>query len=340
VRVDIPPRDSLAPPDEHAKGSRSGKTTPNVDEEEEEPTVPVTLNGPQPLVLEAQALLNQIISSKTSKTTQRVRDIPSHVLPFVAAHRTNFVASVDGADVALAINTPEREITVTGDREAVFRVVESIRATVEGFKSSLTSVKIGIPRRQHRLLVGKAVDEILAESNCSVVVPKPDDPTDEVTIWGQAAHVTTGLSAVIEKANSQYINVVSLPGPVGSDKQMLTYLARIGYVKTLSTTHPGVIIHMPNAATVGHALAVHIDVIGEKAAVESVIRQLSDLVGKLTGGTREVEVEWLIHRFVIGKNAKRCVYSNACDKPVLKFYISPKVETTARKSQRASIFPS
>ena len=34
-------------------------------------------------------------------------------------------------------------------------------------------------------------------------------------------------------------------------------------------------------------------------------KQISELIGKLYGGTREVTVDWLIHRFITGKNAKK-----------------------------------
>ena len=65
--------------------SNSGKATPFLDDEEQKPTVPITLVGPQPLAYEAQTLLNQIISSRISTATARVRDIPANILPFISA---------------------------------------------------------------------------------------------------------------------------------------------------------------------------------------------------------------------------------------------------------------
>src|SRR6202044_3895872 len=101
--------------------------TPLPGDDDEEPTIPITVSGPLPMVQEAQDILNGIISSKTSKTTQRVRDIPSHVFPFVMARRSNFLAAAEGGDVQLTRNEAEREITVSGDREAVVRVIEAIK---------------------------------------------------------------------------------------------------------------------------------------------------------------------------------------------------------------------
>ncbi|TFK44402.1 hypothetical protein BDQ12DRAFT_641030 [Crucibulum laeve] len=300
VRVDIPKRDTLAP-NGHGNGIASGKATPSQDDDDEEPTIPVTLTGPQPLAYEAQALLNQIISSKTSKSTQRVRDIPAHVLPFILARRAFFLEAAQGGDIKLGLNQAEREITVSGDREAVVRVIETIKSTIEALKSTLTSVKIALPKRQHRLLVGTAVDEILTKSKCSVVVPKPDETSDEVTVWGQAADLAGGLGAVMERANSKYIQEFLLPGPVTLSRQLLTYITRIQYVKTLTATHPGVSIFLPSEK----AQALNVDLVGEKADVDAVVSKISALIGKLIGATRDVTIDWLLHRVITGKNAKK-----------------------------------
>ncbi|EGO25375.1 hypothetical protein SERLADRAFT_368777 [Serpula lacrymans var. lacrymans S7.9] len=306
VRVDIPRKENLVPTTNgHTNGAAFGKVTPADEDDEDEITVPVTLTGPQPLAYEAESLLKEIISSRTSRSTQRVRDIPAHILPFITARRPLFMEAAQGGDVNLALNSTEREITVSGDRESVVRVVESIRNTVETFKTGVTSLKIALPKRQHRLLVGKAIDEIMAKSKCSVVVAQLDDPSEEVTVWGKGEDLPAGLGAVMEKANSQYIHEFPLPGPISLSKQLLTYMTRIGYPKTLSAAHPGVSVFTPSAATVAQAQVLNIDIVGEKPVVDAVVRKVSELIGKLIGGTRELSIDWIVHRVIIGKNAKK-----------------------------------
>ncbi|KAJ7647072.1 hypothetical protein FB45DRAFT_892251 [Roridomyces roridus] len=296
VRVDIPPRNTVVP---------NGNGHTGQDDEEEEMTVPVTLSGPQPLALEAQALLNQIISSKTSKTTQRVRDIPAHILPFVVARKSVFQAAAGPDSVELSLNAPGREITVAGDREAVVRVIDSIKSTIEHYTNNLTSLKISIPKRQHRLLTGKAVDEIVTKAQCVVIVAKADESSDEVTIWGQSNDLPNGLSAVMAQANSQHIHEFPLPGPIAVSKQMLTYMTHIGYPRTLINGHPGVAVYAPEPSVVEKASILNIDIIGNKADVDSVVRKVSELMGKLLGATQEIQVDWLLHRFITGKHAKK-----------------------------------
>ena len=307
VRVDIPRKDTLTPGNGHANGTTlSGQATPVPNDEDEEPTVPITLSGPRPMVLEAKDFLNSIIS-RTAKTTQRVRDIPVNVFPFVIACRAKFLTAAEGSEVYLSPNEADREITVSGEPEAVVRVIEAVKGTVEEFKTCITSLKISLPKRQHRLLTDEAVDEIMSKSNCLVVVSSPDDSNDELTVWGKAEHLPAGLQAVMEKANSQYIHEFSLPGPVALSKQLLTYMTRIGYPKTLAVAHPGVFVYTPGAAALENAQVLNIDIIGEKVAVDGVVKQVSELIGKLIGATEEVTIDWVIHRIIIGKYAKKYV---------------------------------
>ncbi|TFK73937.1 SCP160 protein [Pluteus cervinus] len=304
VRIDIPRKDAPAAVNGQANGHVSGKASPSLDEDEEdEPTVPVTVTGPQPLALEAQAMLNHIISSKTSTTTKRIRQIPPHVLPFILTRRTAYLEAAQSSDVQLTQN--QGEITVSGDRGAVGRIVEAIKNDIEKYTSSLTSLKISLPKLQHRLLTGSGVSEILLKSRCSVVIAGPEDPSDEVTVWGLGVDLPNGLAAVMERANSQHIHEFPIPGPIATSRQLLTYLAHINYASKLQHEVPGVLVFLPSLAAARKASKLTIDLVGEKQLVDAVVRQVSALIGKLIGATREVSIDWLLHRIVSGKNAKK-----------------------------------
>ncbi|KAI0032235.1 hypothetical protein K488DRAFT_86037 [Vararia minispora EC-137] len=304
VRVDIPRRETLAS-NGYANGNgRSGAATPSGDgDEEEEPTVPVTITGPQPLAEEAQELIKQIIASKTSKTTQRVRDIPVHIIPFVKARRQLFQNAAQGADVQLGLNSSERELTAAGDREAVIRVIETVKSTIASVSTSITCVKFSLPKRQHRLLVNKAVDEIMAESKCAVVVPSPEDPSEEVQVWGRPEDAGVGIAAAMSKANSKFIHEFPLPGPITLSRQLLTYIIRTDYSGKLATANPGVDVYVPNLKSTASTL--NIDLVGDKPNVDGAVRQVSGLVGKMINAVKEVQADWLVHKFIAAKNAKK-----------------------------------
>ncbi|KAL0577627.1 hypothetical protein V5O48_004352 [Marasmius crinis-equi] len=297
VKVDIPRRETVP---------NGGSGTHGQDnDEEDEPTVSITLTGPQPLAHEAKELLNQIVASKTSKSTQRVRDIPVHILPFIIAKKADFEAAAQVGEVKMSLNKADREITVQGDREAVVRVIESIKNTVEELKTNLKSIKMSLPKRQHRLLVDKAAQDLLAKTKCAVIVAPADDPSDEVTVWGEGNNLVSGLAIVMEQANSKHIHEFPLPGPISLSKQYLAYMMRIQYPKTLSSANPGVMVFTPSPAAAEKAHSLNLDIVGDKPQVDAVVRQVSELIGKLIGATKEVNIDWLVHRVVTGKNAKK-----------------------------------
>jgi nucleotide-binding universal stress UspA family protein len=298
VRIDIPKREEVLP----ANGQAAG---PGSDGEEEEPTIAVTIIGPRPSVLEAQDLLKQIIAAKTSKTTQRVKDIPANILPFIIARRPVFIAAAEGGEIKLTLNQIAREISVSGDREAVGRVIETIKSHIEQLKSGLTAIKVALPKRQHRLLIGGAAEKIMAKAKCSVTVSASDDPSDEVSVWGQPADLPAGLQAVMDQANSQFIKEYQLPGPVEISRQLLTYLSRSSYLKDLSSSRTQVSVHAPDLLTLNNVSSINIDLVGDKSQVEAVHAELSGFVSKLSGATREIPVDWLLHRIISTKQAKK-----------------------------------
>ncbi|KAH9061342.1 SCP160 protein [Lactarius vividus] len=309
VKIDIPRRDNLTV---NGNGNvdggsphASGSVSPAPADDDDEPTVPITINGPQPLAHEAQDLIKQIIASKRARTTLHVRDIPSHIVPFVKARRSAFVEAAEGGDVQLSLRSAEREVTVFGDREAAYRVVEAIKGTIAGVSASLTSLKIQLPKRQHRLLVGNAVNEILASSRCVVSAPPPEDMSEDIVVWGKAEDLGNGVAAVMSRANSQYIHEFPLPGPIALSRQLLTYINLIGYPRTLAAAHPGVSVFTPESAAKSQATVLNVELVGEKALVDAAVRQVSELMGKLIGATKDVQIDWLVHRVIQGKHAKK-----------------------------------
>lgn len=300
VRIDIPPRDNFP-----AQANGNGVAHDASDDEEQEVMVPITIAGPKPMVEEAQGMLKAIIATKTSKGTQRVKGIPEHILPFIIARRPEFLAEAGDSEISLSLNQEAREISASGDREAIGRVVEKIKATIELLKSELTQFSIDLSKRQHRLLVGRAAEEIMAKSKCGIIVPRPEDPSDKIIVWGNPNDFANGMAAVMQKANSQYIHEFPLPGPLSLSRQIVTYMVKTQYPKAVAASHPGVSVYPPSAGVLKVAQTLSIDIVGEKQHVDEVVDDLSIFVANLMGGIKEIEIDWLLHKVIIGKHAKK-----------------------------------
>lgn len=120
--------------------------------------------------------------------------MPAHILPFIAARKPDFESLASGGEVAITVNG--NDVHVSGNRESVATVVEAIKAGIEDLKANLTSIKMPMPKRQHRLLTGKAAEEILNKSKCSVQVPKADSGIEEIALWARPADLPGALAAV------------------------------------------------------------------------------------------------------------------------------------------------
>ena len=311
--MDIPPKDGLTPAPSNAAfttngatPSASGTATPLViEQDEQEPNIPITIKAARPLAEEARLLINEIITARTSKLTQKIRDIPLHILPFLTLRRAAFEAAAEGREIQTSLDAAAREITVTGDREGVTRVVDAIKSTAESLGTGLTSVSINLAKRQHRLLTSTVTEEVMEQSKCAVIVPKPEDPSEAVVVWGESEDLPNGLTAVITKANSVYIHEFPLPGPIQTSKNILTYILRVNFTKVLTTAHPGLNVFTPPPALWDSATTLNLELSGDKNIVDEAIRQTSELIGKLNGATKDVNVDWIVHKIISHKNAKK-----------------------------------
>lgn len=311
--MDIPFRDGLTPspsnPPPTTNGttpSGSGRATPLViEQDEQEANIPITIKAARPHAEEARHLINEIIASRTPPLTQKIREIPPHIIPFMTPRRADFEAAAEGREVQISFYVATREITVTGDREGVTRVVEAIRSTAEDLETALTSVSMNFAKRQHRLLTGEAAEEIMEQSKCAVIVPKPEDPSEAILVWGLNEDLPNGLTAVIAKAKSVFIHEFPLPGPIQTSKNILTYILRVNFTQTLTTTHPGLNVFTPPPALWDSATTLNLELSGNRNIVDEAIRQTSELIGKLNGAMKDINVDWIVHKIISHKNAKK-----------------------------------
>jgi hypothetical protein len=180
---------------------REGETGGVQSDEDDEPTTTITITAPQPLALEARALIQDIIGTKKAKTTRRIREVPAHILPFVKLRRTAFITlGEEQGEVSLTVDEQHSTVVISGDREAVKVVADAVIVAIDELKTSLMPLKMGLPKKQHRLLTSAAILDILQQTNCVVTVPGSENLSDEIQVWGnitQGTNISAGLQAVL-----------------------------------------------------------------------------------------------------------------------------------------------
>ncbi|KAN0064474.1 hypothetical protein ACQY0O_002100 [Thecaphora frezii] len=328
VRVNIPPRDPAA--DAAADASRE------VDYDEEE-QIPVTIEGDEINAQQAQSMIQAIVAERTSRTTQRLTHIDHVFYPFISGAkgvnaaklesevgegdvnvrvppRAAFLPAKESDDESAANGEPKRErdlaIIVSGDREKVAKVIAAIEKQVDEMKNSFRTLAISIPKRQHRFLVGEAANEILASTSCSVELASIDDPSDSVTIRGPQTQLPLALTAAMEKANAVRVEVVDVValhrGAAGNDlahaKNVLRWLNVGGKLPRSQAAQ----VYLPRPAIVESSGNVQIEIVGPDATEVAQAREsIQELVKRVPPSfVREIDVDPLLHRLIIGKKAQ------------------------------------
>lgn len=329
VKINVPHRDPAA--DQAVDTDANQRNTIDYENDEQ---IPITLEGDEINVKQAQAMIQSIVAERTSKITQRLTHIDHIFYPFIAGPkganaaklekeagegeisvrvppRAAFLHSKDGDDESAE---PKRErdlaIVVSGDREKVNKAVTSIEAQVEEMKNSFRTLAISIPKRQHRFLVGDAANDILASTSCSVEPAAIDDPSDSVTIRGPQTQLPLALTAAMEKANAVRVEVVDVVAahrslakdPVGHAKHVLRWLNVGGKIPRSSTAQ----IYLPRPAIVESTGNVHIEIVGSDASEVSKLREtIQELVKTVPPFfVEEIDLDPLLHRFIIGRKGQ------------------------------------
>ncbi|CAO1613311.1 unnamed protein product [Parajaminaea phylloscopi] len=341
--------------------------------------IAVTVEGDEGNAMQAVKMIQAIVAERTSRTTQRLSTIEHVFYPFISgpkgANAARLEADVGGGDVSVRVppraaflqpkeaaaeeDEPRKErdlsIIVTGDRERVQAVVQAIENQVDEMRRSFRSLSISVPKRQHRLLVGDAANDILATTQCSVELAAQDDPSDGVTIRGPQAQLPLALTGVMDKANAVKVDVVdlvaahrSVPNALQHAKNLLRWLQVSGKLPRKE----GVQVYPPRPALIDSTGVVQIEIVGaDQAAVAEVRTTLDALVkGTPPHFVDTLDIDPLLHALLIGKKGANLreyekrgadvVFppasgSDGEGRSDILIIVSPSAETSDKKSRDA-----
>ena len=328
VRINIPKAEDTAVDGVATPGQTSGNAADDYDQDEQ---ISVTIEGDEINAKHAQRLLQAIVAERTSKITQRLTNIDHVFYPFIAGPknanvarlekeedlgagevsvrvppRAAFLPPKEGAEDAGAANgASEKErdlsIIISGEREAVSRVVATIEAQVDDMRRNFRTLAIQIPKRQHRFLVGESAQEVLSSTGCSIELAPIDDPSDSVTIRGPSANLANALTEAMAKANAvnvQIVDLVAAHRSIDHAKDLIRWL-NLGRLPRVA----GVQVFTPRLALLESSGQAQIEIVGKEAGeVEKVRAKVDELVKRTTPVfVQKIEIDSLLWGYVIGK---------------------------------------
>ena len=335
VNIQIP-RDNGAP----AEASDSNEPAYENDEPED-PLISIALFGDGGSVAQAKQRILAIVSERTSRLSTKLTTIPTDLYHLLSAKvaRNEIISESDSENVTIHIppvwdfrsgasrgasanasevlfdKKEERDtsISISGDREMVARVTEALVAAADELGRTTQNLHVTLPKRQHRFILPPISDQILHATSCSVEVPPSSDSSDQVTIRGPSSQLVEALQMVMQKANAASVDVVDLATVHGINtpstyaKQCARYLLNKAKLRKIADEE-SVQIFIPRS----NDPHTTIDIVatqgprGPAAAVSAARNKVLEILKTIPPeafGT--VEIDQLLHRFLIGRKSSR-----------------------------------
>lgn len=241
---------------------------PSGDEDEENDTIDVLIEGDAVAAEMARREIEAIVKERASSMNLRLRSIPPEFFPFIAgAHNANLRELEERTKAQ--INVPrydtwqsqpppqeaepgqvqfvpvsDRHILVSGDRSATQDARVELEKLAADLQRKLTLRQLAINRGQHQFILGEnanALHEFLAETGCAIVLPPSSDETEFLTVTGPLQRIEDGINRAMDLATSMQMASIDLSrqhpnapaGPHAHARALTRYLRQRQIIKEL-----------------------------------------------------------------------------------------------------------
>ncbi|CAG8489346.1 12407_t:CDS:10 [Ambispora gerdemannii] len=318
TRIQLPPR----------QGEPHEEKTSELDYDEEEEQMTITIEGDEEGINLAKADIEAIVNEKTSKKVVKITDIEHHFYPLIAGaygQRLQQLQQESGAKIHIppyivsfdnegheGNNTRDNCIVVSGERDAVRKAIEMLKDRHEELKSTTATTKTTVPKRQHKYLIGTKganLQDILESTECSIELSPPSDPSEEVVIRGPSRNHWKAMQAVSEKANSIHVetldiaNIHKTENPIEHAKNVLKYLWNRSKLRKIEA-ETNIQIMVPKGFPLDKGIVL--EFVGKVVSdVEKARKEVMELVKNLPPiSFTIVSIEPHLHRHIIGRKGQ------------------------------------
>lgn len=161
----------------------------------------------------------QSICEEQSKTGFERFKVPKNFHPWIRGPNNetiNHIMSTTGAKINMPpMDSDKEEITINGDKEKVEIALQHVQKIVNAKKQAgIRKVEFQITKSQHRNIIGtkgQNVQDIFKNYDVYVQVPRIEQDSETITLFGEDSNIGNALTQVYAIANS--IITVQIPAP-------------------------------------------------------------------------------------------------------------------------------
>jgi hypothetical protein len=169
----------------------------------------IIIHGPKDGIDRAVHEIQSICDEK-SKTGYERLNIPKSYHPWIRGPHGEIVNNImasTGAKINLPpIDLDKDEITITGDKEKVeLARIQVMKIFEEKKHVGIKKVEFQITKTQHKFIIGKSgqtVQDIFKDHDVYVMVPRADQNSETITLFGEESKIGGAMTQVYAKANS------------------------------------------------------------------------------------------------------------------------------------------
>ncbi|KAF2717983.1 RNA-binding G protein effector of mating response pathway [Polychaeton citri CBS 116435] len=197
-----------------------------LEDDDMDSTVDVTIEGDPFAVQMAKNDIESIVNQHTTSVNSRLKHVPAEYYPFLNSH-PRLAELQQGRELKMQIpqyhtwrdQAPPQPssrgqpvpfapqaglpIQLAGDRQAVADVRAEIDRYVEELQRQLIIEQVQMERARHQFIVGdlgSSLQEFMAETGCSVILPPDHDDTEDIAIVGPPDRIQEGVEKIMELA--------------------------------------------------------------------------------------------------------------------------------------------
>ena len=216
---------------------RPEATGPAAGDDDDAAAIEVLIEGDSVAAEMARREIEAIVNERTASVNLRLKDIPIEFYPFIAGpHNSHVAALEDGRDIRIHIPTApasaaepprppsnnerpvfmptaDNPIRLSGERVAVQAARAEIERQVQQLRELITLSQLDIERGRHQFVIsegGASLQDFLAETGCTVLVPPDSHPTETLTILGPPDRIEDGINKVMDLATSMQMTSVDI----------------------------------------------------------------------------------------------------------------------------------
>lgn len=182
--------------------------------EDEMAMVQVSIEGPGDACADAKQRILSIVDETVSQIVEQIELTPLSEFFICGPSHNRSVKKLQSEFENIKITLFPGKLILSGDVKLVKPAKEQLLERIEKLNREVKHISTQVPKYLHKYLVGTkgaVLHHIEDTTNCWVVIPQPQDPSDSITLHGFPTDLIAGLQLLMAKTEAFHEEPIMCP---------------------------------------------------------------------------------------------------------------------------------